>query len=158
MGNAGSGKSTLAKAFGLPHLPLDEIAWNEGVERKPLADSLALLEEFVARSDWVVEGCYGDLLAAALPHCDELHFLNPGVEVCVRHCQQRPWEPTKFPSSAAQQAMLAPLISWVRDYDRREDECGLRCHRALFDGFAGTKYEYFCVADYPRPSGRAMRS
>lgn len=157
LGNAGAGKSTMAKRLigdrAIARLSLDEIAWNPGVERKPLAESIALLEEFIHQHDqWIIEGCYSDLVEAALPHCSELRFLNPGVEVCVAHCRQRPWEPEKFASAAEQQAMLDNLIDWVKAYDHRTDEFGLQRHRAIFDAFPGKKQEYRRVAEYSSPS------
>jgi hypothetical protein len=91
---------------------------------------------------WVIEGCYGDVVAAAAPHCTELRFLNPGVEACVANCRRRPWEPSKFPTQEAQDAMLAALIDWVRQYEVRDDEYGLARHRAVFDAFVGIKREY----------------
>ncbi|HLS99690.1 MAG: shikimate kinase [Porticoccaceae bacterium] len=153
LGNAGAGKSTLARRLmggrDIPRLSLDEIAWDEGPTRKPLAESIALLEDFVARHpEWIIEGCYGDLIAAALPHCEELRFLNPGVEVCVAHCLARPWEPEKFPSPEAQRATLDYLVGWVRAYETRDDEYGLTRHRALYDTFKGPKREYRTPADY----------
>lgn len=153
LGNAGAGKSTLAKTLiggrSIARLSLDEIAWNEGPERKPLAESLALLGDFLGRhDDWVVEGCYSDLVEAALPHCDELRFLNPGVDVCVAHCHARPWEPEKFPTPEAQKEMLQDLITWVRAYPTRGDECGLARHRRLFEDFHGPKREYRAVSEY----------
>lgn len=153
LGNAGSGKSTMARRLvGTEHIPrlsLDAIAWVEGPERKPLAESLRQLQQFIdANAQWVIEGCYSDLVEAALPHCSELRFLNPGVDVCVAHCLSRPWEPDKFPTPEAQQAMLADLIEWVRAYDVRDDEYGLRRHRRLFDAFTGLKKEYTSVAAY----------
>jgi adenylate kinase family enzyme len=153
LGNAGAGKSTMAlRLIGgrdIPRLSLDEIAWNDGPERKPLSESLDLLDEFITGNDeWIIEGCYGDLIEAALAHCTELRFLNPGVEACVEHCRQRPWEPEKFPTPEAQDAMLARLIEWVREYDTRDDEYGLRRHRAIFDRFTGTKREYSSAAAY----------
>src|SRR5690606_28580943 len=119
LGNAGAGKSTLARRLmggrDIPRLSLDEIAWDEGVARKPLAESIALLEDFVARHpEWIIEGCYGDLIAAALPHCEQLRFLNPGVEVCVALYVARPCEPKKFPRPAAPGATLHSLVGWVR--------------------------------------------
>ncbi len=33
------------------------------------------------------------------------------------------------------------LINWVKDYETRKDEYGLRRHRALYESFAGTKRE-----------------
>ena len=153
LGNAAAGKSTLARRLmggrDIPRLSLDEIAWDEGPVRKPLAESIALLEDFVARHpEWIIEGCYGDLIAAALPHCEELRFLNPGVEVCVSHCLARPWEPEKFATPEAQQATLDYLVNWVRTYETRDDEYGLARHRVLYDTFEGPKREYRAPADY----------
>jgi adenylate kinase family enzyme len=153
LGNAGAGKSTMARRVvdgaNIPRLSLDEIAWEPGVKRKPLADSLALLYEFLeAKDQWVIEGCYGDLIEAALPYCTELRFLNPGIETCVAHCNRRPWEPSKFSSVEQQNAMLDTLIQWVKEYDARNDEYGLKRHRQIFDNFPGTKREYVSTASY----------
>mgnify|MGYP001178649844 CR=1 FL=1 len=41
-----------------------------------------------------------------------------------------------------QDKMLEDLISWVREYETREDEYGLAHHRAIYDHFQGTKREY----------------
>ena len=117
-------------------LSLDEIAWDEGPKRKPLDVSLNLLSDFIqSNKDWIIEGCYGDLVEAALPACTDLRFLNPGIAVCVAHCHRRPWEPEKFPAAEDQAAMLAQLIQWVRDYEIRDDEYGLKRHRKIFDRF-----------------------
>ena len=146
LGNAGAGKTTMARRLigdrDVPRLSLDEIAWGDGAERRPIAESLRDLQAFLdAHDEWVIEGCYSDLIEAALDRCTELRFLNPGVEACVAHCLRRPWEPEKFPSPEAQQAMLAELVAWVRAYEVRDDEYGLARHRRLFDGFAGRKRE-----------------
>ncbi len=153
LGNAGSGKSTMARALAkgsaIAHLSLDEIAWNPGPVRKPLDESVAALSHFIeTNAEWIIEGCYGDLVEPALPHCTELRFLNPGVETCVEHCRSRPWEPDKFANAEAQDAMLDGLIAWVRTYADRDDEYGLACHRRIFDGFAGRKREYASVSSY----------
>jgi adenylate kinase family enzyme len=91
LGNAGAGKSTMARRLiggrQIPRLSLDEIAWVPGPQRKPLHESLELLNDFLKTNDqWVIEGCYSDLVEAALAQCTELRFLNPGIEVCVAHC------------------------------------------------------------------------
>lgn len=153
LGNAGSGKSTMALRIigdkNIPILSLDEIAWNPGPERKPLPESIDVLRHFMDNHhQWIIEGCYGDLIEAALPYCTELRFLNPGIQVCVEHCQNRPWEPDKFPSPEAQQAMFAGLIEWVKQYDTRDDEYGLKRHRQIFDNFTGAKKEYTTVDAY----------
>ena len=167
LGNAGAGKSTMARRLignkDVPLLPLDEIAWAEVsrhtiggqmigsryITRMPLTESLRLLHEFINSNEyWVIEGCYGDLVEAALPHCTELRFLNPGVETCVAHCLSRPWEPSKFPSAEEQNAMLQTLVAWVREYETRDDEYGLKQHRFIYDHFGGIKREYKTIASY----------
>lgn len=156
LGNAGAGKSTLARQLigerPIARLSLDEIAWDEGPERKPLSESLALLHEFIGQHEhWVIEGCYSDLVEAALPHCSELRFLNPGTDTCIAHCRSRPWEPEKFASPEQQQAMLEYLIDWVGSYASRDDEYGLQRHRQLFERFTGPKVEYISPASNPTP-------
>lgn len=153
LGNAGAGKSTLAKKLignqAIALLSLDDITWNPHVQRKPLTESIDLLKAFIEQHDeWIIEGCYGDLITAALPFCDELLFLNPGVEACVAHCYERPWEPDKFATAAEQQAMLNNLIEWVKTYETRTDEFGIQRHRQIFDTFSGPKCEYQSAADY----------
>jgi adenylate kinase family enzyme len=145
-GNSGSGKTTMARelaAAGLAHLDLDLIAWDTPGVRRPLSESVTALEEFVAtHPDCVIEGCYADLVEAALPWCSELRFLNPGVEACLRNCRARPWEPEKYASAAEQDERLAYLLEWVAQYGVRDDEYSLRRHREVFAGFGGPRREY----------------
>ena len=133
----------------IPRLSLDEIAWDAGPKRKPLEVSLRMLHDFIRSNErWVIEGCYSELIEAALPHCTELRFLNPGIEVCVAHCHRRPWEPEKFSSPEDQAAMLTQLVQWVREYETRDDEYGLKRHRQVFERFLGRKCEYTSVECY----------
>jgi adenylate kinase family enzyme len=148
MGNSGSGKSyrarQLAQQHGLAHLDLDTIVWEPGqiaVPRAPervRADLLAFIAE---NEHWVAEGCYADLVEAALPFCSELVFMNPGQEVCLENNRRRPWEPHKYASMQEQQSKLAFLLDWVADYYVREDTMSYARHRRLFDGFGGAKTE-----------------
>lgn len=145
-GNSGSGKSTLAKrlarASGLASLDLDTLAWQPTAPptRRALTDSALDIERFMqAHGDWVIEGCYADLVAIALPRCSGLVFLNPGIETCIEHARSRPWEPHKYATPEAQDANLQMLVTWIAEYETREDEFSLRAHRALFDGFRGAK-------------------
>jgi adenylate kinase family enzyme len=148
IGNSGSGKSTLAArlaaAHGLGHLDLDTLAWlpTQPPERRPLADSGREVAAFInTNASWVIEGCYADLAEAALAACSLLVFLNPGIEACIANARQRPWEPHKYESHEAQDANLAMLIDWIRQYASRSDVLSLSAHRALFDGFTGEKLE-----------------
>lgn len=153
IGNSGSGKSTRAKALsarhGLAHLDLDAIVWETGqvaVERDPQAIQ-ASLAEFIARHPaWVIEGCYGDLAEAASAHCTQLVFLNPGKEACLANNLRRPWEPHKYATPEAQDAMLATLQAWVAGYYTRDDAWSYLAHRRLFDAHAGPKVEHTTLA------------
>lgn len=152
-GNSGSGKSTLARRLadehGVDALDLDVIAFDPeqpGV-RYPPDESLRLLHAFIqAHETWVIEGCYASLIEAAAAHCTEMLFLNPGVERCLENNTRRPWEPHKYPSKAAQDANLAFLQNWVREYETRDDEYSLLEHRRVFEAFKGLKRE---IVDQP---------
>jgi adenylate kinase family enzyme len=146
-GNSGSGKSTMARrlsaSLGVPHLDLDQLAWSSARVRRPLADAAKLLDEFKAEhTEWIAEGCYGDLIDILIPYATEVRFLNPGTEACVANCQRRPWEPEKYGSPEEQNANLDFLLEWVRQYGSRSDEYSLARHRGLFEGFSGLKQEY----------------
>jgi len=148
-GNSGSGKSTYAcqvsTALDCPHLDLDTVAWDadaETVTRLTLGESARRIGDFLDESDrWVIEGAYADLLELVLPGATEVVFLNPGTAICVENARNRPWEPHKYASVEAQDANLAMLVGWIRQYDQRDDEYSLRAHRRLFDDFDGAKRE-----------------
>lgn len=145
-GNSGSGKTTLARHMasvsGAAVLSLDAIAWKGGVERASHEASVRAMREFMAAHEaWIMEGCYGTLVEAALPHVEMLIFLNPGVAACVSNCRARPWEPDKFASPDEQGRMIESLIEWVKQYETRNDEFGLHCHRRIFEAFPGRKIE-----------------
>lgn len=147
-GNSGSGKSSLAgqlaQTHALVHLDLDSIVWEPGkiaVQRTP-ADISASLQAFLASHPrWVIEGCYGELIEAVSAQCSEMVFLNPGLATCLAHNRRRPWEPHKYATEAAQQAMLANLQAWVADYYQRQDPWSYQAHRRIFDSFTGNKRE-----------------
>lgn len=148
IGNSGSDKSTLAKQLvrdaGRAHLDLDSIVWEPGqIAQQRAADAIAdsLASFLAAHASWVIEGCYAELIEMALPHCTELVFLNPGPDACLANNRRRPWEPHKYASKAAQDAMLDNLDAWVIGYYQRQDSWSYHAHRRLFDAFAGRKSE-----------------
>lgn len=155
-GNSGSGKSTYAKSLACrnssPHLDLDTIIWEPGqiAVARSAADVNRLLLAFIGRySDWIIEGCYGEVIGAAALHCDELVFLNPGLKNCLANNIRRPWEPHKYASIAEQNRMLENLQAWVTGYYEREDGCSYSRHREIFDSHLGQKYEYLVPPDLP---------
>lgn len=155
IGNSGSGKTTLAKRlcekYRLAHLDLDSIVWEPdqiAVKRNRQAMEFDLERFAREHADWVIEGCYGELVEAVLVHRPMLLFLNPGVEVCMQNNVNRPWEPHKYESKQAQDSMLANLQEWVRGYYERDDDWSLRAHRRLFDRYPGPKKEVVAANDY----------
>ena len=154
-GNSGSGKSTYARTLsvrhGLAHLDLDTIVWEPGqiAVARPRADVIADLDAFLAANPaWVIEGCYGELVEHTAPHASELIFLNPGREACLANNRERPWEPHKYASKAAQDAMLESLQVWVADYYKRTDDWSLAAHRRVFDAHAGPKIEHLTRQEF----------
>lgn len=149
MGNSGSGKTTyarhLAERHGVPHLDLDSIVWEPdqiAVRRAP-EDIRGALDTYLANhSNWVIEGCYGELIEAASRAATQLIFMNPGLEVCLAHNRKRPWEPHKYASAAEQDAMLEVLQTWVAEYYTRDDDWSYLAHRRIYDTFAGPRIEY----------------
>ena len=148
-GNSGSGKSTLAKdhshKYGLSHLDLDVLAWrvSNPPTRRPLDESAAEVLHFLDHNNnWIIEGCYSDLLGLVIKQASEVIFLNPGEETCVSNCRARPWEPHKYESLAEQNKNLGMLLDWVRQYSVRNDEFSLSAHQKLFDDFTGQKTEF----------------
>src|SRR5207247_8198421 len=117
-GTSGSGKSTYARALatreGLTHLDLDSIVWEPGkiAVQRPRESVAASLRRFIdAQSAWVIEGCYGELVRAASPHCTLLVFLNPGRDACLANNLKRSWEPHKYASLELQTPCLASFKS-----------------------------------------------
>jgi hypothetical protein len=146
LGNAGSGKSTLSKSLartqGMPMLDLDTLVWEpERVAvQRPEALVFSDLAQFCRESDdWVIDGCYGDLVEAVLPNRPLLIFLEPGQDVCVANCRARPWEPHKYRTQQEQDDHLEHLLGWVRSYYDLAGSMSLAGHRAVFAAYAGPK-------------------
>jgi adenylate kinase family enzyme len=167
-GNSGSGKSTLATAlcreWALTHLDLDTLAWEAASppKRRDLASSSKDILDFIgdAPGGWVIEGCYADLLACVQQEAEEVLWLDLPAEDCIANARQRPWEPHKYPSKAAQDANLAMLIDWIRDYGHRQDEFSRSAHERFFERFEGHKRritQRVRVDDLLRQSARTSR-
>ncbi len=145
-GNSSSGKTTLAKKISkeqnLAHLDLDTLAWRntKPPSRMPLPESKKLIEAFLkTNSNWVIEGCYADLLQLVTTRANYAIFMNLPVEQCQINAQNRPWEPHKYPSKAAQDASLAMLLGWIADYETRTDEFSYQAHIELYNAFTENK-------------------
>ena len=145
-GNSGSGKSTLAKKLcvsaNLSHLDLDTLAWRATAppERKPVIESQSEIFRFInSNEEWVIEGCYSDLLEIALPFSSEIIFMNLPVELCIENAGKRPWEPHKYESKEAQDNNLEMLIGWISQYFERNDTFSEVAHRKLYEEYSRKK-------------------
>jgi adenylate kinase family enzyme len=154
IGNSGSGKSTLARQLArqadVPILELDSIVWEPGqvaVQRDPRAIDFDLHSFLDANGNWIVEGCYSELISAVLPLCTELIFLNPAEAACLQNNRKRPWERHKYESAQIQASMLDYLLEWTAGYYTRDDQWSLRAHRRLFDAYGGHKREIAAAID-----------
>ena len=147
LGNSGSGKSTLARWLGdrsgAPLLDLDTVAWEPNKVAVGRAEdaSVSYVSAFcTSKTSWVLEGCYANLIRAALPFMPILVFLDPGEERCISNCRSRPWEPHKYTSKAAQDERLPFLLTWVRQYYVRGGEMSHSSHAATYGAYVGSKY------------------
>jgi adenylate kinase family enzyme len=163
VGNSGSGKSTLARWLaertGAALLDLDTVAWVPGQIAVPraLEDAENEVRAFCSRhKHWVVEGCYANLIHAALAFSPRLLFLNPGEEQCAANCRARPWEPHKYRSKDEQDTRLPFLLSWVGEYYRRGGEMSLAGHLSCFENYVGPKRELRTVPVLIPPSPEVL--
>jgi adenylate kinase family enzyme len=146
-GNSGSGKSTLAAKLskkGLAHLDLDVLAWLPASppERRSIDEANYKIQTFIQEAqEWVVEGCYSDLLELVKPFANEAIFMNLPAKLCIENASKRPWEPHKYESKEAQDQNLAMLLDWIAEYTTRNDALSYMAHRALYDSFTGKKTE-----------------
>ena len=154
-GNSGSGKSTLAKYYvkksALAHLDLDHVAWKKEAQptREDTSVSKTLMDDFMHKHEnWVIEGCYSDLISLIADQSTQLIFLNPGLESCLENCKKRPFEAHKYRTKEEQDANLEMLLTWVEDYYKRDDESSLEAHQKLFQAFKGEKVQYRSLDGY----------
>ncbi|BAQ63879.1 shikimate kinase [Geminocystis sp. NIES-3709] len=149
LGNSSSGKSSLAlklkQKFSLTHLDLDILAWEkqETPVRRSLSSSMEDINHFInLNKNWVIEGCYGDLIAEILSYGNFLIFLNPDLNTCLNNAKNRDWESHKYENLDDQNANLKMLETWIKDYFIRKDEFSFTNHQKLFRSFSGKKVEY----------------
>lgn len=144
VGNSGSGKSTLARSIAsggsAAILDLDLVFWNPGPVERPSVERVSEVQRFCRdHESWIIEGCYADLIEASLPWNPELIFMDPGREVCISNCRNRPYEPHKYRTKEEQDEKLDFLIRWVADYYERDGLMSYRAHKELFDRYQGPK-------------------
>jgi adenylate kinase family enzyme len=136
----------LSELHQLAHLDLDTLAWLPITEKSPVPHrqsvdiSVSEIGSFIKQNNqWVIEGCYSDLLTHTLKYCSEIIFLNLPVELCISNAKKRPWEPHKYKTKAEQDANLTMLIDWISQYENRRDTFSKASHEKLYNEFLGKK-------------------
>lgn len=153
IGNSGSGKTTLAKRLSTLNasrlLELDIVYWESGkiAEQRAMKEIKSDIEAFISiDNNWVIEGCYSELIRGIMDQLDILIFMNPGVDKCIENSLKRPWEPEKYKSKEEQNSKLDYLVDWIKGYYTRNEGICLKADQALFDDFQGIKVEVVKIA------------
>ena len=84
IGCSGSGKTYLARALSgntrIPHFDLDDLQWDNraqgyGVKRPP-EERAALLQEILAKPEWIIEGVYHKWVRQSFEDADLIYVLD----------------------------------------------------------------------------------
>jgi len=158
-GNSGSGKSTLSKKlssqYGLAHLDLDLLAWQTDAptSRRLLSESQQEIDVFTNQHDgWIIEGGYTDLLEMLVSQAEEIIFMNLPVGACQQNAENRPWEPHKYESKAAQDLNLEMLLNWIVQYYQRDDVFSEMAHNQFYSNFPSKKTRIMANSDLANPA------
>ena len=93
MGYSGAGKSTLSRVLSqrldLPLLHLDKMQFTANWQERDRAEALAMVEAFMSRDSWVIDGNYLRTLERRLERCDTVFFFDLPVETCLAGGRQR---------------------------------------------------------------------
>lgn len=93
IGPAAAGKSTLARQLGdltgIRTFHLDELYWGPGCTPMPAGEWDALLEELVARPEWIIDGNFTASLPARLASADTVVFVDLPRVVCLAAAVKR---------------------------------------------------------------------
>ena len=93
IGCPGGGKSTLSRALrdatGLPLYHLDALYWRPDRTTLPREEFYPLMQEIIAREEWIIDGNYQSTLEWRVAACDLVVFLDFPAEVCLEGVRAR---------------------------------------------------------------------
>ena len=111
IGCPGGGKSTFSRALrdatGLPLYHLDAIFWRPDRTTLPREEFYPLMQEIIARDEWIIDGNYRSTLEWRIKACDLVVFLDVSAEVCLAGVRAR-------------QGQARSDIPWVESGDDEE--------------------------------------
>ena len=93
IGCPGGGKSTFSRALrdrvGLTLYHLDAIYWRDDRTHLSREEFYPLMQEIIAREEWIMDGNYNATLEWRISACDLLIFLDYPAEVCLEGVRAR---------------------------------------------------------------------
>ena len=93
IGCPGGGKSTFSRALrdrvDLPLYHLDAIYWRPDRTHLSREEFYPLMQEIIAREEWIIDGNYNSTLEWRVAACDLLIFLDYPAEVCLEGVRAR---------------------------------------------------------------------
>ena len=93
IGCPGGGKSTFSRALrdatGLPLYHLDALYWRPDRTTLPREEFYPLMQEIIAREEWIIDGNYQSTLEWRVAACDLVVFLDFPAEVCLEGVRTR---------------------------------------------------------------------
>lgn len=93
IGSSGSGKSTLSRELAhilkLPLYHLDQLFWRPNWEEVPREEQHQLLEEWVGRKEWIIDGNFGATLDRRLQEADTVILLDFHRLICTTRALKR---------------------------------------------------------------------
>ena len=93
IGCPGGGKSTFSRALrdatGLSLYHLDAMYWRPDRTTLPREEFYPLMQEIIAREEWIIDGNYQSTLEWRVAACDLVVFLDFPAEVCLEGVRAR---------------------------------------------------------------------
>lgn len=123
IGSSGSGKSTFAKELShtlhLPLFHLDSLYWKPNWEKTEKDAWIALQENLVQKSKWIIDGNYNSTLDIRICAADTIFFLNYSRITCISGVLRRYLTRKRADDiSGCRERLSLAFLLWIWNYPR----------------------------------------